>query len=271
MTAIQPGIDVVITNYRTPRDLEELLQSFDKFAPTCPWDLWIANVDPRPEDSAVARMWAERLGEHVHVVEYGWNCGLAHTVNNASSQGRRETFVALNADVVLAEGALDECHAALHAHPEWGVLGPRQVDGHGRITHAGIFGTLDKPQHRGWRERDSGQYSDVLENAVSVSGSAFFVKRVVWDELTTCPRYRAFIGNTAGAFLPVVLYYEETWCSVHAISHGHRVVFFGSTTIVHKWHQAVRAAGVEQWATSVMKESHDLYRQACVSHGIPHD
>jgi hypothetical protein len=268
----QQGIDAVVVNYRTSRDLEEFLSSWEKRPATVPWDLWIVNIEPTSEDRAVAKMWAERLGEHAHVVEYGWNAGYAHAVNNASTQGHRETFVAFNADIILSDGALDDCHYALQQHDEWGVLGPRQVNSQGRITHAGIFGTLEKPEHRGWR-RPAGDniYTDVVESAISVSGSAYFVKREVWDQLRDCPKYRELIPTTAGAFLPTVLFYEESWCSVHALAHGYRVVYYGPVTIVHEWHQAIKAAGVENWATRVMKESHELFRTACDSHGIPHD
>jgi hypothetical protein len=132
---------------------------------------------------------------------------------------------------------------------------------------AGIFGTNAAPVHRGWNEIHRGQYLDVSD-AVTVSGSAYFVKRTVWEELANCSLYREVAPDAAGAFLPTPHYYEETWASYHCREHGYRVIYYGPITMVHKWHQASPVGG---WAEQQMPASRELFRRACVHHGIACD
>lgn len=258
------GLDVTVVNYRTAGDLRAFLRSFEQFRPTVPHSLTIVNVSPTAEDTAVVAPWLDR--PDVRYIEFTTNIGYARAVNRAATVGKREVLAVFNADVVLRPEALDACHEALIAHPEWGVLGPRQIDERGRFTHAGIFGTPEAPEHRGWLERDRGQYQDVRE-AVTVSGSAYFVRRTTWDELTSCRVYRDFC-QAEGAFLPTQHYYEETACSYHARSHAWKVVYFGAATVIHHWHRASPVGGP---ADQLMRESQGLFRRFCASHAIACD
>ena len=268
----EPGIDLVVCNYRTPGDLREFLVSLCDAPPATPYGLTVVNVCPEPEDRQVVE-WAGEAFTIERYLEFPMNVGYAKSINLGALKGRREVIAAFNADVVLLPGALDSCHRALWSNPGWGVLGPRQVDQEGRFTHAGIFGTLEAPRHRGWHEKNTGQYLDV-QSAVTVSGAAYFIKREVWDELTSCPIYQDFCHERAefpyadGAFLPTKHYYEETFCSYHAQAHGWEVVYYGPATVVHKWHRASRLGGE---ADTQMGKSRELFRAACDAHAIPHD
>jgi GT2 family glycosyltransferase len=137
------------------------------------------------------------------------------------------------------------------------------------ITHAGIFGTNDKPALRGWKRPDDGQFDEIRDDALSVSGSAYFIKRLCWDELTNCSKYRKIAPDAVGAFLPTPHYYEETFCSYHAREHGWKVVYDGETSMVHKWHKASPVGGVAE--KKHMPESRKMFRAACDMHGITHD
>lgn len=259
------GVDVVIVNYRTPDDFEECLRSLADNPPVVAHRVHLVNVCPTIEDHRVADVWAAKLPVW-SVCEYMTNVGYARAVNHAASRAHRQVIAAFNADIVFTAGAVDACYQALMAHDDWGVLGPRQIDDHGRFTHAGIFGTHAAPKHRGWHEPDSGQYRDVAE-AITVSGSAYFAKRTMWEELTRCPIYQS-VARADGAFLPTQHYYEETACSYHAHAHGWKVIYYGAATVVHKWHRASPVGGP---ADRHMPESRELFRRFCDAHNIPRD
>ena len=255
---MKPGVDVVVVNYHTPSLLEAFLRSNEKYGmPES--DLFVAQVEPTPADLSVGSPGA-------YVFTHETNVGYAAAVNHAAAYGDREFIAVFNADTELLPDTLSTCLLALQANPSWGVLGPRQVDGHNRLTHAGIFGTLERPAHRAWRHADSEAFADVCE-AVTVSGSAYFARRFMWNELSTCPIYRRIYPDVQGAFLPTQHYYEETWCSYHAHAHGWKVVYYGPARMIHHWHQSSKVGSIER----EMKRSQMMFRHACDSHGIPHD
>lgn len=256
-------IDLVVVNYHTPGDLELFLASLDRFPPAPGATLTVVDVET-PDVEPVTVEWAGGTGRRIAAAD---NIGYARACNLAAQDGTGDVIAFFNADVEITDHSLDFCHAALIASDDWGALGPCQVDTRNRIRHAGIFGTNAVPVHRGWHEVYRSQYLDIRD-AVTVSGSAYFIKRRVWDELTNCPLYRDSAPDATGAFLPTQHYYEETFCSYHAREHGHRVMYYGTVTMVHKWHQASPVGG---WAERQMPISREYFRKACAHHGIACD
>jgi hypothetical protein len=174
--------------------------------------LTIYNVAPTEADAVVAKAAQEQDGT-IRVISSEENTGYARACNFAASFGCDHDVLGLfNADIILTPDSVDECVTALLSQPDWAVLGPRQVDSKGRITHAGIVGTQAAPRHRGWHRADRGQFTDVLDDVPTVSGAAYFIKRHVWDELTSCPIYRRSAPEALGAFLPTKHFHEETFC-----------------------------------------------------------
>lgn len=250
-------------------DLRRFLTSFFEFRPIFQNTLTIVNVEPDEQSLEVGEQAQEELG--VRHISFPTNVGYAMACNTGGL-GDLENIAFFNADIVLTEQAIDQCSLALAVNSRWGVLGPRQVDTKGRFTHAGIFGTQHKPKIRDWHRYDRGQHTDI-EPAVTVSGSAYFVKRDCWDELTTCTRFQrscAELGvkSPDGGFLPTPHYYEETWCSYHAFAHDWDVLYYGPVTLIHEWHQASPSGG---WADKQMPKSRAMFRKACDDHGISHD
>lgn len=249
-----PGIDLIVVNYRTSADLGHFIASYRKHKPDVPNSLVIGNVDPLQEDREVA----EKSG--YSFLEWDTNVGYAHAVNFASTLRGSEVIGIFNADTRLTENVVNDCYNALVSNESWGVLGPRQIDDFGRVTHGGIFG-----QERGFHHRNSEQYSDVRDDATTVSGSAYFVKRSVWDELTECPIYRNEYPDVLGAFLPTRHYYEEAWASYHARSHGHKVVYYGASTMIHAWHKASPRGGPMD---RQIPEAREMFERMCDCHDI---
>lgn len=262
-----PTVDVIVVNYRTPGDLGGFLDSLDVIRDDTKVTLTVVDVDPEDPAPVVAI-----TPERSLLLQTDTNVGYGRACNMAATKCMGDVLAFFNADIVLREGALEHCVETLLSDRRWGVLGPKQVDSKGRIRHAGIFGSRSKPRHRGWNERDSGQYRTV-EEAVTVSGSAYFMRRSCLDELTRCKVFQEFVVNDMGMeppqgpFLPTEHFYEETFVSYHAEEHGWGVVYCGSATIVHEWHRASPVGS----QTAKMKRSQATFRSACRAHGIPHD
>lgn len=270
MRVLDEGIDAVVVNYRSPYDLERFLESYLANPAQVPTSLWVANVDPTDWDRNQVKHYADLIPEATFV-EFDTNVGYATAVNECLASGSRTVVAAFNADTKIYPGVLDGCYDKLLSHDDWGVIGPRQFDEFRRLTHAGIFGTNANPVLRGWLQHDREEFQAVRDDAVSVAGSAYFVKRAVWDELTDCPIFRRLAPKAKGAFLPTPFYYEETFCSYHARAHGYKVVYDGEDAMVHQWHCAVKINDKESWAAEQYAISRAMFREACEAHGIEHD
>ena len=252
------AVDVVVVNYKTYHLLHEFMDSYDAHN----WDgctLTVVDVDAGPDrivhrdGTTVDDLWS--------IPE---NIGYARACNMGAAGGTNDVIVLANADTRLTSG-LKACHDALMARDDWGILGPRQVNDQHLITAGGIFGSERSIGQRGWKEVDTGQYSDVREDAMSVSGSLYFIKRKVWQELTSCEYMQKAYPGIEGAFIPTPHYYEETCCSYHARAHGYKIVFYGPVQMFHQWHEASPIGG---WADQQVDRSKAMMREFLGSHGI---
>lgn len=257
------AIDVVMVNYRTPDDALRFIDSVPEAAGGLIYDFYVANVDPTDED--FVRL--SHAPHRYHHVVYEDNVGYAVAVNSCSSRGYAPYIGIFNADVVLSPDSLAEAVKVMDENPDWGVLGPRQINSEGRITHAGIFGTQAQPQHRGWRSIDKPEYADVRE-AVTLSGAALIVRRSCWEEMMGCHIFSQCFPAALGAFILTPHYYEETGFIYHAVHHGWKAMYYGPIRVVHEWH---RASPVGGWAEKQMKFSQGIFRNFMDRHGIPHD
>lgn len=246
---MRPGISLIVVNYRTPALLRGFLDSLKDYPPIEDWDLTIVNVDPNPEDEDVGLAYAYPPFNYLPIYN---NVGYGNAVNWAvKSYEHRETLALFNADTKLTKNVASKCHELLQSNTEYGIVGPRQVNSKGFITHAGFF-----PQERGFRQQDRGQYQDIRDDATTVSGSAYFIKRTVWDELTSC-----CLNYNGGAFLPTPMYYEETYCSFHARLHGYKVVYDGAVTMIHEWNKSPDSENKHQ-----LQQSKRMFEEALATH-----
>lgn len=260
---MNPGIDIIVVNYQSPEDLYGFLTSYQELDIEIPHTLHVVSVCPTEEDRRIVQQAA--CGAPFLYTEHNENVGYARACNEAASVPDREVLAFFNADTVLWPGVLESCYNELMGDDSLGVVGPKQVNEYNRITSAGILGTSSQPLLRGWQEADVGQYDDE-RYCVSVAGSAYFVKREVWDYLTECPYFTPYGAN--GAFLPTQHYYEETYLSYHARHHGWGVKYLGTTKMTHKWHGASPVGSVEG---AYLRSSQELFRSACNHHGMDHD
>jgi len=249
---------VVVVNYRTPDRLQTFVDSYRATAPD-DTELFVVDVDPVSPFG-----WDNVPGNYIIMTE---NDGYAAACNLASQEAKGSVLAFFNADVELLDGTISRTTAALLDNPDWGVAGPLQYSSAGRLTHAGIFGTLDAPRHRAWQQPVSDQYRDVVP-AVTVAGSAIFVKRECWLDLLNCDIWREQYPQTLGAFPDACwLYYEDTMLCYHAHAHGWGVFYLGSAECIHEWHVSINRYGDRH----CVAESQAEFRRFCDRHEIIHD
>lgn len=260
-------VDLCIVSFNTQEKLKRLLDTLCADYEDNVWNLVVA--DNGSTDGTVEFLKAEGWSYPIDKIFYNSNIGYANACNQLAAEGDSEIVGLLNADVWLTTKDVSEIARAFEADPELGIVGPKQRDERNRITHGGIFGTHERPRHRGWQAHDPEDrlFRDCVE-AITVSGSAYFVRRSVWNELTDCPLYQECAPGAIGAFLPTNHYYEETWCSYHAWAHLHKVEYLGAVSIGHSWHSS---APVGQGRDKFRNESQAMFRTACRHHDIPCD
>jgi len=275
------AIDLVCVDYKTPGDLQNFYNSLMSYPPVRGGGhptLTVVETDETLPSREVRQVGWNGSNSGVWM-RPGENLGYAKACNLAAIAGSNEVLAFFNADVMVTPDAIDVCIEVLLSDPSVAVVGPRQVDTQNRLTHAGIVNPgVDRFDQslmypRNWQEPDRGQMSHI-EEVLSVAGSAYFVRRSVWDELNECHLYQhacfEIYGDFAlGAFLPTQHYYEESYLSLHARAHGYRVMYVGETTIVHKWHQASPVGGVAELV--YQPQARAEFRRACDIHGIIHD
>lgn len=201
------------------------------------------------------------------------NVGYSAAINYMASKSSADIIAVLNGDVWMTSEDVLKIQNIFDENPEIHILGPKQRDEQGLITHAGIIGTNTAPRHRAWREPDPRDelYRDRIE-CVTVSGSAYFVRRDVWNALTNNLKYREIYPDAIGAFLPTPHYFEETWCSYFARHLGYNVVYDGSVSIGHSWHASTPKPNEGySHADAQFPVSREIFRRACDYMGIERD
>lgn len=267
---MEPVIDLIAVAYEAPDETRSFLRSLQHVS--VPFSLTV--VENNSPDQAVrdvltgmemAQVKSLAMCTNAEVVFNEENVGYARAINAAAAQRNSPYLVALNCDVEFEKGVdtVGDIITFFEANPHVGVVGPRTVDEHGRLTHGAILSTgIASEQHRHWLQFDNGQASDVLD-VPTVSGATYFVRRSCWDELTRCSSFQETAPGAEGAFLPTVHFYEETWCSYHARAHEWAVVYLGTTWMRHLWHRSSPQGSKD------MNGPQLFFRQACYSHGIP--
>jgi GT2 family glycosyltransferase len=247
-------LQLIVVNYKTPDLLNRFIGSVERYYPTLTANLWIGDVAVPQSDP---------LYRSYHYKSYPDNCGYAYACNDLASYSDSEYLAFFNADTAFTNSECIPLCLGVLSESGVGAVGPAQVDVKGFVTHGGITGTNSSPQHRAWKQRG---VPGVIDECVSVSGSAYFTKRFVWKEMTQCSVYQNTFPNTIGGFLPTPLYYEETGYSYHLRSHGYKVMYCGEAVMLHHWNSSPASNQSQK-----MRQSRELFRSFCDTHHIEHD
>jgi GT2 family glycosyltransferase len=266
-------IDLCVVNYNTKPLLERFLNTLHADFTTS-GKVWNLNIcDNGSTDGSFE--WLEENKDNYYIAN-GWkkaNIGYSAACNFMASSTHGDVIGLLNADVWLTSQDLIDIDNIFYSNPDIHILGPKQRDEKGHITHAGIVGSNTAPAHRGWHQLDVEDvlYRDRVE-CITVSGSAYFIRRSVWEALTNDEEYQKMYPGALGAFLPTPHYYEETWCSYFARHRGYNVVYDGSVSIGHSWHASSPKPGEGySHADSQFRLSQSIFRKACDTIGIERD
>lgn len=194
-------IDMVVVNYRTPALLGRFLDSLAQYPPSETFSLVVVDVMPLSVGG-----W--RVDHYVSTSE---NIGYNRACNIGAMVGTGDIIAFFNADTAFSNShCVDRCAEVLRSSSEVGVVGPLQVNERGQVTHAGVYGSFSERKEEGWKSPNPHLFTED-KTALTVSGSAYFIKRSVWDELAGCSRAQD-IDQGQGAFLQTDHYFGETWC-----------------------------------------------------------
>jgi N-acetylglucosaminyl-diphospho-decaprenol L-rhamnosyltransferase len=128
----ESGLDVVIVSYRSRELLRECLDSLRAHPPHVPMQVIVVD---NASDDGTAEMVAVEYPE-VDLIASPTNLGFAAATNLGARRGDAPCLLALNPDTAVTEGALDTVLAAIEAHPEVAVAGPRLLRPDGSLDHA---------------------------------------------------------------------------------------------------------------------------------------
>lgn len=140
----EPSLALVIVSYNVRGDLARCLESLaGQVAPET-----ITVVDNQSSDGTSA--WLAEQWPAVHVIDAGGNLGFSRANNLGIRATSSDYVLLLNPDTVVPAGAIAALAAALTAHPDTAAVGPRLVDGDGRVELS--FGPMISPWGE-WRQR----------------------------------------------------------------------------------------------------------------------
>jgi len=260
-------IDLCIINYNTRPLLQRFLNTLHSDYEEGVWKLYIA--DNGSSDDTLE--WLGKVGNsyNIDVLSVNENIGYSAASAQLADCGSSDIIAILNSDVWMNTKDVKLMQDFFDSNNDVHISGPKQRDEDGYITHAGIVGTNTKPLMRGWKVHDplDNLFRDVIE-CVTVSGSAYFIRRDTWTSMTQNAEYQKVAPGATGAFLPTPHYYEETWCSYFARHLGYKVVYNGNVSIGHSWHKSSPIGGEADQKFNVSRK---IFRDACDTIGIERD
>jgi len=129
---------IVIVSYNACEDLARCLASLHGRPPAVTHSIVVVDNQSSDASADAARAWPA-----VRVIELPANRGFA-AANNIGIRATDSEFVLLlNSDTIVPEGAIDGLVATLRSHDEVAAVGPRLVDGTGRVELS--FGRMISP------------------------------------------------------------------------------------------------------------------------------
>src|SRR5438067_13172160 len=120
-------LSIIIVSYNARTDLERCLESLHASSPALAHETIVVDNHSTDGSADAARRWTG-----VRVIENATNIGFAAANNVGIRASRGELLLLLNSDTAVPAGAIDRLTAALDAHADVAVIGPRLVDANGR-------------------------------------------------------------------------------------------------------------------------------------------
>ncbi|MCY0902891.1 MAG: glycosyltransferase family 2 protein [Firmicutes bacterium] len=236
-------VDIVVVSFNTRDLLTSCLHSIDR----CTTEAHhVIVVDNASTDGTQA--WLQTLqGSQLTVIFNAVNRGYAAACNQGIRAGSSPFILLANSDIRMTAGWLAPLLTCMEADEQIAVVGPKLIDLRGRITGAGIVGTLTDHRPRGNHEVDGPAIFGEPEDCFSVCGAAYLIRRTNLETLGYFDERYFF-------------YFEETDYSQNARSRGYRVVYCPDSRIIHiggrsdgdhvklrGWFETSRKLFLEKW------------------------
>jgi GT2 family glycosyltransferase len=221
-------LSIVIVNYRSWTVLSRCLASLSPLLRDSSAVVEIVVVDNASGDGLFPTFSLAHPG--VRFVQNDGNWGFADGCNRGALHARGESLLFLNPDAKDPGGGVVKLLNEARAHPDMAILTARQVDENGRVQKVfdafPSLGTLFGAVRALLRVAAPSRYPDPRRDRAEflevdwVSGSAFFIRRSVFEEL----------GGFCNGFW---MYSEDVDLCRRARNAGHRVALAGAATLVH--------------------------------------
>lgn len=189
----ESGVSIVVVTHNSLAMVLGLLQSIERYGlqevTTVQWIF----VDNASRSDEFRTMESRIRSFDAVVIRNDTNDMFTRAANQGIAASTERNILLLNPDVRVHDGTwLIRMIRQLRGSPNGGVVGCRQVDGTGKIHHAGGFIDGEKFLHIGRGEPDAGQYA--AERDVEwVTGSVFLMSRECCCAVGGLdPRYRHY-------------------------------------------------------------------------------
>ncbi|MBI2095454.1 MAG: glycosyltransferase family 2 protein [Candidatus Omnitrophica bacterium] len=138
-------LSIVSVNYETPEYTLQCIRSIYTNRPRCSFEVIV--IDNGSKDHSLELIRAQ--APNVICIETGRNLGFSQANNLGINNARGNFVLLLNSDTKILDNSLDRMVEYLIANPGVGALGPRQLDGEGKLQLAwGRFPTLITEAYR---------------------------------------------------------------------------------------------------------------------------
>lgn len=246
--APKPTLSICIVNWNTCDLLCACLRSIYRYPPPEPFEVIV--VDNASTDGSAERVRAEF--PQVHLIANKENLGYARGNNQAMAQARGEFLLLLNPDTEMHPNTLAEALAFMHAHPEVGAIGAKQLFPDGTVqpslrgfpTLRNLFYELTGLARLFPHSRRFGAYRMRwfdYNHPLAVDqpmGTFLMVRRAVWEQ----------VGQMDESF--PLFFNDVDWC-YRIRQAGWKVMFVPSVVITH-----YGGASTRQVRLSAIRESH---------------
>jgi N-acetylglucosaminyl-diphospho-decaprenol L-rhamnosyltransferase len=248
-----PRVSAIVVSFNTREDTLRCLRSLRHNVPL-PMEILVADNDSGDGTvEAIRQEFPEAI-----VLEMRANLGFAAANNRALDRASAPFVLLINSDAEVRPGAVEALVAALEAHPEVGLAGPRTLnaDGTVQLSWGPALTPLNEWRQRRWIRGVASRDPRVLARVDAlarrehrpawVSGSCMLARREA---------LRAVCGFDEGYFL----YEEDVDLCARLRARGWEVLFVPTAEVVHHGGRSAPAAGTR--ARLEYQRSHLRYYQ----------
>lgn len=246
-------VTIVVVAHSVREELERCFESIVQHAAV---PVEVILVDNASTDDSVA--WTREFYPDVTVVELPANVGVAARDHGLRLARSRYTMF-LDSDAALTSGALPKMVAALDAHPEWGLIGPRLVYSDGTLQLSSrrypplLLPLLRRPPlGRYFEHRRTVRHHLMTDIDHSVTRPVLYV-------LGACQMFRTELAQKAGPFTDRVFlgWDDAEWC-IRIRDAGGEIVYFPDATVIHDYRRLTKQQPVSRAALRQLRAHVDF-------------